>query len=200
MNISKQLFLLALGVIVLSGCAQKPVSTSETSTIQHQIKLTTFNNWQIKARVSIKTKDDAFTASLLWQQQPANQIVELNGMLGQNYARIEVTPEHASLRIQDNPIHQARQVEDLMMNHLGYIIPVTAMTNWLKGSTAGVAEEQWSINEAGYIAELRDRGWRITYKRYASFPDLNDLQLPSRLTLTNGQETIKIAVQSWSQL
>jgi len=200
MNISKQLFFLTLSVIVLSGCAQKPVSLPEASTTQHQIKLTTFNNWQIKARVSIKTKDDAFTASLLWQQQPPNQIVELNGMLGQNYARIEVNPELASLRIEDNPIYQARQVEELMMNHLGYILPVTAMTNWLKGSSAGVIEEQWSLNEAGYIAELRDRGWRITYKRYASFPGIKDLQLPSRLTLTNGQETIKIAVQSWSRL
>lgn len=200
MHLLKPFTILFMLIIFTVGCAQKPVSTDISENMAHQEKLAELTSWELNARVSIQAQNDAFTATLIWQQRPDEQLVELNGLFAKNYARITVNQDKATLVIEEQQTYEARYAEDLMLRHLGYIIPVTAMTNWLKGSIQGTNSDQWQEDSKGLIRELRDRGWEITYKRYARFPGIKGVLLPSRMTLSNGKEKIKISVKNWSIL
>ena len=188
-------------LMVLSACAQKPVIVPDSFDYRDQLsQLGTLENWEVSGRMSIQTNDDAFSASFNWRKLIDYQRIEITGMLGQTYAILEISPDQTLLTVRDQPPVVARDVDALMWSQLGFTIPVALLTDWIKAYPTRSTEDSIRIDGDGFIETMSYQGWEVTYKRYKKFSDIETLFLPSRTTVTNSRETIKLAIKAWQPL
>ena len=193
--------LAALLLVVLSACAQKPLTVPDSFNYRDQLnQLSTLENWEVSGRMSIQTSDDAFSASFNWRKLIDYQRIEITGMLGQTYAILEISPEETLLTVRDQPPVAARDVDALMWSQLGFTIPVDLLTDWIKALPTQSTENSIRIDGDGFIQTMSYQDWQVTYKRYKKFSDIETLFLPSRTTVTNSRETIKLAIKAWTPL
>ena len=196
--------LIAVLILLMSACAKNPPQPMGDSTqpaYQRQLnELAEIDNWEIKGRISIQTTEEAFSASFKWRRLVDYQRIEITGMLGQQYAILEITPEQSLLTVQDRPPVVASDIDELMWSQVGITIPVELLTDWIKAYPTSSTEQSIRINEDGMIREMSFQNWQVTYKKYSDYPDYKDLLLPSRTTVTNDRETIKLAIKTWLPL
>ena len=194
--------ILSLIIAVLSACAQKPL-------IEHPVgysyksqldELALLDTWEVTGRVSIQTTDDAFTASIKWRKLVDYQLIELTGTLGQSYVTMEVTPELTTLTIQDEEPVSSTDPEVLMFQRLGFVIPVTLLTDWIKGYPDIAIDQEIKAGPDGFIESISYDNWQVGYRKYRSYKSTAELFLPSRLQITNGTENIKLAIKTWQKL
>ena len=200
----KRLLLLSL-VSILAACAKNPpLPSSADDTLpkyQSQLEqLADVSNWEIKGRISIQTTEEAFSASFKWRRLIDYQRIEITGMLGQQYAILEITPDESLLTVQDREPVVAKDIDELMWSQVGFTIPVALLTDWIKALPNESTQQSIRINEEGMIREMSFQNWSVTYKKYKVYPDYGNLLLPSRTTVTNDRETIKLAIKTWQPL
>lgn len=192
-----------LFIALLSACAQKPVLEQPAtgySYISQLDELALLDTWEVTGRVSIQTADDAFTASIKWRKLVDYQLIELTGTLGQSYVTMEVTPELTTLTIQDEEPVSSTNPEVLMFQRLGFVIPVTLLTDWIKGYPDMAIDQDIKTGPDGFIESISYDNWQVGYRKYRSYKSTAELFLPSRLQITNGTENIKLAVKTWQKL
>ena len=196
--------IISTGILLLASCASNPPQQLSTETIpQYQSQLSDLseiNYWYIKGRISVQTTEDAFSASFTWRREESYQRLEITGMLGQQYALLEIFPDYATLTVQDSAPVQARNVDALMWSQLGFTIPVALLTDWIKAYPTSSTQPSIRINESGMIRAMSFQNWQVTYRKYVDYPDYENMQLPARLTVTNERETIKLAIKTWQAL
>lgn len=190
---------------ILSACANNRPLLQTDGVVQPRYQsqladLADVSHWEIKGRISIQTTEDAFSASFKWRRLVDYQRIEITGMLGQQYAILEITPEQSSLSVQDRAPIVATDIDELMWSQIGFTIPVALLTDWIKALPNESTEQSIRINEQGMIREMSFQNWSVTYKKYKDYPNYGDLLLPSRTTVTNDRETIKLAIKTWQPL
>lgn len=197
-----RLLTFSLLLVLLSACAQKPlVEQAAGYSYRSQLdELEVLDTWQVTGRVSIQTADDAFTASLKWRKLVDYQLIELTGTLGQSYVTMEVTPELTTLTVQDKEPVSSTNPEVLMHQQLGFVLPVTLLTNWIKGYPDKEIDQVVKTGPDGMIESITYNNWLVGYRKYRMYKSTDNLYLPSRLQITNGTENIKLAVKSWQKL
>ena len=196
----KQLTILCL-ILFISGCAQKPQPVPEDFDYRQQLtRLEKLQHWEIKGRISITTTEDAFSASFKWSRLVDYQRIDITGMLGQTYVTLEITPDKAMLSVDDREPVIATDLDQLMWSQLGFTLPIELLTDWVKAYPTTSTLDSVRINVDGFIQSMSFQEWQVDYKRYRDFPGLTGLQLPSRTTVTNNRETIKLAIKTWNPL
>lgn len=188
-------------ILFMSACAQKPLNVPDTFNYRDQLnQLNSLENWEVNGRISIQTTEEAFSASFNWRKLIDYQRIEITGMLGQTYAILEISPERTLLTVRDQPPVEARDTDALMWSQLGFTIPVELLTDWIKAYPTRSTEDTIRIDSDGFITGMSYQDWQVNYKRYKRFSDIETLLLPSRTTVTNSRETIKLAIKAWQPL
>ena len=197
--IKRLLIVILIGLI--TSCAQKPPADLTGFHYSHQLTLLAdLENWEVSGRMSIQTQEDAFSASFKWRKLINYQRIEITGMLGQTYAILEIEPDKTLLTIKDEAPVLTNNLDELMWSRLGFTIPVELLTSWIKAYPFSQSEGEINTDKDGFIQDMSYRGWQAKYKRYKKFTEINTLYLPSRTTVTNSRETIKLAVKEWQPL
>jgi len=199
MTSKRSIYITILSLLIFTGCAQRPQIEQAFDFEQHKIDAGNLKQWEIRARFSVKTSEQAFSASLTWLEQQNKQQLEIHGMLGQTYANLLITPEQAELIVEDDPPYRAPTAERLMLQHLGYVIPMSYLTDWIRAIPSGADKKDMKFDDKGYLESIRVQQWRVSYSRYKRFAGMKHIELPSRITLENGFETIKLAVKGWQE-
>ncbi len=188
-------------MLILGGCAEKPVLIPESYDYRDQLMpLKSLENWEVNGRMSIQTSEEAFSASFQWRKLINYQRIEITGMLGQTYAILEITPQRTLLTVSDEEPITARDLDSLMWTQLGFTIPVELLNDWIKAYPTQSTEKSIILDDDGFIIGMSYLDWRVNYKRYKKFQDVSSIYLPSRVTVTNSRETIKLAVKEWLPL
>jgi outer membrane biogenesis lipoprotein LolB len=83
MNNHLLLWVGALLITLLSGCATTSYQAINVDELEPaKLSLSELDNWQINAKLGIRTATDAQSIRMLWQQQGAKYQLRLNGPLG----------------------------------------------------------------------------------------------------------------------
>lgn len=201
--------LIVLFMLVLAGCAQtpkKPVtsipSTSkhqhEKSLKNHQQQVSSLNHWQAEGRMAAKRGQKGGNASFVWVQQGDNYQIKLFGPFGAGSVHITGSPQFVELREANGKTSRAQSPEMLLKKTTGLQVPVAGLRYWMRGipSPQGQYQAQTFDNQ-GLLQHFSQQGWVIDYDGYQSNQNLS---LPSKLSLQNGDVKIKMVVTSWKAL
>ena len=192
MPITRRLSLFAIAA-VLAGCATTPQSSTTAGAYRDTIDL--------DGRLSVNYQKDgqpgSVTGNFEWAQQPGRVDVVLVSPTGQTVAKINVTPEQATLTQANQPPRSARDIDSLTTQALGWSLPVSGLRDWLQGYATGADGQRFAASPAKNEVFTAD-GWRL---RFVSWHDAQGgAPMPSIIhaersaTATAGELAIRIAI------
>lgn len=197
-----------LGLICLCGllaaCAVVPPAPSPLAEQHWQERrqaLEKLRDWTLNGRIALQTEQEAWNASIFWQQRGEAFDIKLIGPLGHGTLSIEGDPSGVRLRTPEGKTLAARDAEALLYQQLGWRMPLSGLYYWVRGLPAPELPFSKQIDAEGRLSGLEQAGWRIAYSRYQhggapGLPDLPDL--PGRIFLENSEISVRLVVQHWS--
>jgi len=194
---------LALGLIMLSGltaCSQpmqRPAADSTATVLdwqQRQDHLSEMQQWDVSGRIAMQTTDDAWSASMKWQQTGDDYDVRLFGPLGGEALSIKGRQDHVLLTNDDGETFSAADAATLIYRQTGWQVPVDGLRYWVRALAAPQAAAERFFDPAGRLSELHQSGWIVYYKDYRV---VNNLEMPRKLRLVNQHFTVKLILRDW---
>lgn len=171
----------------------KPLGNHHLSRSQHYNQSASLQNWTIRGEIAVHNQQKGWNASFNWQQQPQGYQIQLFGPLGTNRIQIAGNANQVTLRSATRFI-SARTPEQLIQQELGWSIPVSNLTYWLKGIPAPGISAKQSFDLNNHIAQMSQEGWRVVYLRYIA---VNGVDLPNRILLSNPYLQIRLIISQW---
>ena len=196
----KNFISLVLAVLSLAGCAElSPYLTEqvadETAWDSRKIELEHFDKWTITGRVAVQSGQEGWSATLHWDQDHDRYNMRFIAPLGQGTYELEGGPERVSLLTAENRTFNAEDPESLLLDNLGWSVPLHGLKYWIKGvPEPGINTENLLLDDQGRLTDMQQSGWRISISRYSDF---NGTQLPSRLYMHNDRFKLRLVVDDW---
>jgi outer membrane lipoprotein LolB len=190
-------FLIILAL--LTACASQQAvdeDTKQQSWLAHQAKVKIFTKWDLSGRLSIQVENDAWSASLRWQQDSQEYYMRLTAPFGRGTYEIYGNNEEVFLRTGKDEVHKANDPKTLMDAILGWYVPIDGLFYWIRGLPDYRHEiDGISLGNDGRLEELLQSGWLVNYTRYT---DHGAYTLPDRISLENKQLKLRLVIREWS--
>ena len=107
-------------------------------------------------------KPDTISVKFTWTQTPAAVDASLLSPTGQTVAKINVTPQAATLTEGGKPPRVARDIDTLTSQALGWPLPVSGMRDWLQGYATTAGGQRFAASPANNTVTTAD-GWTLTF-------------------------------------
>lgn len=173
--------------LLIAGCA---TLTSSPLTPPARDSLDAFS---LEGRFSLRNEDKNYSGRLSWQHQGADNQLLLSSPFGQGMAEITTTTGWARLTTSDGKRYEAADSETLTQQVLGYALPLTLLTDWVRGrgNAAGSSEQ----DAHGRPLRLRHEDWRIEYAY-----DNDEAQAPPSLIIAEraGGLQLRLKIEEWN--
>lgn len=195
-----------IGCLWLSGCSWLPqipnpfaeqppvVEDQAASWKKHLAFINGIRQWQLNGKLGIRTPEDSNSAYINWQQQHKTYTILLSGPLGQSIAKLEGEPGHVELNTADHGRYFANTPEQLLLNQLGWQLPVSNLKYWIRGVPAPQGNQTMSLNPQGLLAQLKQSGWTIHYDRYQQ---VGNTWLPGKVRFFSKQLKLTFVIKDW---
>lgn len=183
--------------LALGGCAGTPSNPLDGAPGQaRDAAAFTLAQWSAVGRILLRTPEESWHATLDWRQTGDNYHIRLTAPLGQGTVELDGGPWGVSLRTRDDeaPRH-ARDPETLLLDTLGWRVPVAGLRYWILGlPDPRAAIDHARRDAAGRLETLGQSGWSVRYPRYdtATRP-----VLPAKVYLEHPRFTVRIVVTRW---
>lgn len=184
----------------LAGCAEiSPLLVeqgTDQSTWEHRQQiLNKLDLWTITGRVAVQSGQEGWSATLYWRQDREKYAMRFISPLGQGTYQLYGDNRQVSLLTADNKLFQASDAESLLMDNLGWSVPLHGLRYWVRGvPEPGIETENIIIDDEGRMTDLQQSGWRISISRYI---ELDGTDLPGKLFMSNDRFKLRIVVQDW---
>lgn len=188
-------------VMLLAGCAGMPYWSSAPGEIDtnawdlRQEALNKINTWSIKGRLAVQDGQGGWSATLFWDQKNQSYRMRFVAPLGQGTYQLQGDNDLVSLLTADNKLYQADTPETLLLDNMGWSVPLHGLKYWIKGvPEPGKSTENLLLDDQGRLTDMQQSGWRISISRYTDF---NGTQLPSKLYMHNDRFKLRLVVDDW---
>lgn len=176
-------------LVLLTACAVAPpaLQLSDVAAIRA---------FELSGRVAVRVETRGYSARLTWAHAREGESVRLYSPLGTIIATIKTGADGAILATADRKTFRSQDVQGLTRQVLGWDLPLAGLQHWVLARPdpdAPVEEQQRDVR--GRLLSLAQRGWKISYLGYAG-----DGLLPSALTLTYGDLTIRLVIDRWESV
>ncbi|OOE44131.1 outer membrane lipoprotein LolB [Salinivibrio kushneri] len=183
---------LALFLTLLAGCATAPAPTTEWQS--HRDALVSVDSYTARGKVAFIAPSTRFSANLYWRYSPAQSQLRLTNFLGTTLLSLTMNEQGAVLIDDQGERYQDTDPARLVAYLTGAHLPIDALAPWLIGLPR--AKDTFSLGPDNRVATLNGaQGWDIDYQDYSA-----DTQpaLPTRITLTRDQQTVKLMISDWT--
>lgn len=183
----------------LSGCATMTPSKlpAEDKNIPWDTRvktLTALKQWDIQGVLGVRTAQDAWSASLNWQQSGENYRIMLFGPLGTHSYELTGTPASVTLVTAEGKRFEAASPEKLLAEQLGWQLPVSNLNFWVRGLPVPNAAMKMELDAFHRLSILRQQGWTVRFLQYTSH---NGVDVPSKIFLDSEGLNVKIVIKHW---
>ncbi|MEM7098465.1 MAG: outer membrane lipoprotein LolB [Pseudomonadota bacterium] len=174
---SKSLFCIVILLLFLSGCRSLDVGETQPDFVS-------------SGKVSLKTPNQARSGRFSWEEYRADAngvhyVLEVWGPLGQGRTRLAGTDEFLEI-IQNGKILAQGESQLLMLEHLGWSVPLDVLSAWIKGAPHPDTPFDEMATEPG--ARLFNQArWQVTLSRFEGVH-------PTRISAVRG--TLKVLLVS----
>lgn len=185
--------------LLLGGCSTLPEALPgddpQALWEQRQDRLRELHHWTAAGRLALRTEDEAWNLFVHWKQRGDRYQIRFRGPIGLGLMELSGGPEGVVLRTSDNKTFRATSPEQLLVERVGWSVPVGGLRDWIIGriprDTGGHA---YKIDTAGRLERLRQSGWNI---RYLAYRQIGRMQLPKTVSLQNQRVSARIIVSQW---
>ena len=188
---------IALGLAVilqlLAGCTSPQPDTIATSSTNNS----QLSAWELKGKIGITTPADRVNASVDWHQEHDSYQIQLTGPLGQG--RVEISGNQGKIELLSRGERvQGDSAERLMLDQLGWSVPVQHFSYWAKGEASPLtAITQIEFNEFGSPSLIVQDGWQVELSRYQS---VTGWLLPGKMLARTGDLSLVLVMKEWRPL
>lgn len=172
----------------LLSCNTSPQLSQSTDWSIRESDLLALETWQLQGRVNARYQNESHTPRIRWQQNDARYSILLWGTLNVGATSIEGQPGFVTFE-QGNETRTASRPEDLILEHLGYELPVSQLNYWIKGLPTPDEEHQMVLGEFNQLVSLEQSGWTLDYQDYRLF---GDYSLPRRIEMSREENNIRL--------
>lgn len=166
---------LALGLLLLSGCATRAVPLGS---------LAAASNWSLDGKLGIASAGHSGNLSIFWVQESDRYTISLYGPLGITVGHISGSMEGATLDLGDGNPQQANSPEALALAALGYALPVSPMRYWVRGIPA--PGQRFKTIDDGF----QQLGWDVLIRRQGVLG-------PQKIQLQRAEMKLLLVVKAW---
>jgi outer membrane lipoprotein LolB len=185
----------ALLITLLSGCATTSYQAFSIDEFESAIpSLSEHDNWQINAKLGIRTATDAQSIQMLWQQQGETYQLRLNGPLGFGSAYITGDSQQAEIKKGEQLI--TASPKQLTMRLTGIPLPISALSWWVKGLLSPNHTPATSVQRAqtGQLESFQQAGWHISILSYSQ---TGAYWTPKKIAGRQGELSFKLVISDW---
>lgn len=160
-TVLKVLLLLSFGAL-LGACsttkALNATQQNQSRTLQQQV--------QLQGRISIQYQQNDQPQTVIvnfdWQQMPQDLHITLSSPLGQTIATIQENASGARLEQAKQEPRIAADIESLLVENLGWTIPVSGLKAWLQGFDLTANGQAIALPTRDYY-RLQSQGWQLDF-------------------------------------
>lgn len=180
-------------VLLLSGCAAVPPVPPDVAAIVSADRAA-ITRWQFRGRVSLTQGAQGWHAGLDWQTSNDRYRLQVSGPLGQGALLLTGNSDGVTLVDSEGRIYTAPDAESLLQQATGWQLPVSGLKYWVRGLAAPESAARATHDDQGYLTELMQSGWTITYQRYH---DVSGSAWPAKLRLERGDLAVRLVIDQW---
>ena len=187
---------------LLTGCAElvpkrsEPVTPTSTGP-PHAVLVSAFENWRVTGRIAVQRADKGITADIQWRQTGHDFDLRVMAPLNQGTFQLSGGAGKVELLTPEGKIFSAAEPEALMLEHLGWSIPLGGTRYWIRGMPdPSTASSQAILDDQGRWTDFEQDRWRISILDYVK---LDNLDLPRRLYLARDDIKVRIAIKQWER-
>ncbi|MFT3754347.1 MAG: lipoprotein insertase outer membrane protein LolB [Pseudoxanthomonas sp.] len=199
--------LILLAVLLLSACAtqtKKPVpppvdaDVAEQGQLAREAALRQQPQWSLSGRVALSRGNSGGSGRIEWRQDGDSAQVSLSAPITRQSWQLSTGAEGARLEGLEGGARTGVDAASLLREATGWEIPVTALSDWLRGLRApNPAPEAVIYDAQGRLSQLRQGGWIIDYRWPAATAATPEL--PTRIDAAKGDAKVKLLVDAWAQ-
>lgn len=153
-----------------AGCAtvadRRPLEDAASAWQARQLRLASLKVWDIQGRMSARTPDQGWHASLRWVRDNERHNIDLWGPLGRGHLRLIQDRFGATLRDADQNTYWAENGQQLLFETTGWWLPLDGLNYWVLGVPIPEIPGQHALDESGRLKTLQQLGWDIRFLRY----------------------------------
>jgi outer membrane lipoprotein LolB len=191
--------LFASAVVSCTTMQTQMVPISSKTFEQDKVKpeLLKLESWKIGGVLGIIYNDKAESANYIYTQDGDKFNIKLYGPLGIGSVQIKGDPNQVTLENSKGQKIQAKDAKSLMLEQLGWYVPVDGLKYWVKGIAIPNIKYKSKLNQNNLTETLQQNNWNISYKNYqfvgSKYP------LSSRIKMDRDRDNliIKIVIKSW---
>ena len=151
-------------------------------------QLQELDSWELRGRVNVRYDNESHTPRIIWLQQNVDYNIRLWGTFNAGATEIVGRPGFVTME-NDGQTLSANSPEDLILEQLGYELPVSQLNYWIKGLPAPDSEAQLLFNELNQLTTIQQADWTINLSDMRQYGALN---LPRRVELTRPRNDIRL--------
>lgn len=185
--------------LLVSGCATQIEPPIDQATYKmkpwslRKVNLAEKTRWNIQGAVSIQSRGKTQMGSFTWEQIGQRYAINIYGPLNLGCIGIAGLPGKVTLN-KPTGSYSAPTAESLMLQQLGWYLPISNMYYWVRGLPAPGAVAKQLRDEYGHLALLQQQGWRI---RFQAFQSHGNADLPRKILMDNQQLHVKLVINNW---
>lgn len=174
---------------LLGACGSlAPPAEINSDWVKQRTALEELDSWQLRGRVNVRYNGESNTPRIQWMQQNIEYHIRLWGTFNAGNTVIVGRPGYVTLE-QGGDVLSASSSEELILQQLGYELPVSYLEYWVKGIPAPSSQPDLTFNELNQLITLVQDGWTINYSDPRQY---GDLSLPRRVEVTRPQNDIRL--------
>lgn len=187
-------------IVLLAGCAGFGARESvqgqgnQAQWREHKQQLSGLDGWQIDGKIGIRAPKDSGSGTLFWLQRQDYYDIRLSGPLGRGAARLTGRPGQVSLEVANQGRYEAPSPEALLEEQLGWKLPVSHLTWWVRGLPAPDSKSRLTLDADSRLSNLEQDDWQIEYLSYAQ---QNGYWLPERIKLHGSNLDVTLVIKQW---
>ncbi|HEY5733123.1 MAG TPA: lipoprotein insertase outer membrane protein LolB [Gammaproteobacteria bacterium] len=196
MNISLTRALAALLLLLPAACSLPVQQPAEglMDWAQRQSYLSQIDTWRVDGRIAMQSQDDAWSASLKWQQRNTDYDLKLFGPLGRKALSVIGGADYVILTTDEGETFSESSATSLIYRQTGWQVPVENLRYWARAMAVPGQAEISQHDEQGRLQELSQSGWVIHYE---SYQQAGQLQMPRKMRLEHEHFTVKLILRDW---
>ena len=159
-----------------------------------QAVLAGLETWGFNGRIAVQTANDGFNGKLRYQQDSGNFLAIMSGPLGIGTVQLERRGDDLRFTDKDGVETQFTDPDVELRYRFGWDVPLDSLRYWALGIPDPSRPGSTSLNEAGQLATLEQGGWSVNVAKYR---ETGGQAMPQRLTVTNGETSVRLVIDAW---
>lgn len=187
-------------IVMLAACSTQPRRIADVGDgdalarqAAREARLAAETTWSFSGRIAISNAQDSGSGRIEWQQDGGKYTIELRAPVTRRSWRLTGEPGWAQLEGLDGGPFEGDSAEALLLQHVGWNVPLADLAAWARGARATQAADL-EFAPDGRLSRLRDAGWVIDYRAWAEGEPL----LPSKVFAQRGDERVRLLVDRWN--